>query len=415
MYATIYHAVKDLFGLEVPGLMLVQSFGFFVALAFLFCAWVFAKELNRRENSVLTVRKFRKLKIGEKPGFGDVFGTALFGFLIGFKFTGSGTEITEDFNPADYMFSLDGNLLAGLILAAVFGGLHWWWLNRKKLPEPKEVVVPVKPSEHVGNMTLIAGLFGFLGAKIFHILENIPSFVGEGGSERFSETLFSFAGLTMYGGLILGSVAVLVYARRHKMRLLHVMDACAPGLMLAYGVGRIGCHVSGDGDWGIVNTAPMPGWLSFLPDWMWAYDYPNNVNHVCNPWPSYDPHHAETLCNFAENPRLALPVFPTPLYESILCISLFFVLWKLRSKFAVPGLLFSVYLMFNGVERFFIELIRQNEILFHIGSWGVTQAEFIAFSLVLVGAIGFWWTRKRYAGQPAETAPVDDKANIEKA
>ncbi|MGL5891662.1 MAG: hypothetical protein ACRC3B_17350, partial [Bacteroidia bacterium] len=72
-------------------------------------------------------------------------------------------------------------------------------------------------------------------------------------------------------------------------------------------------------------------------------------------------------------------------------------------------------LMFNGVERFFIELIRQNEILFHLGSWGVTQAELIAFSLVVVGCIGVWWTRKRHAAQPEETAPVDDKANIETA
>jgi phosphatidylglycerol:prolipoprotein diacylglycerol transferase len=408
MYATIYHAVYDIFGVQLPGLMLVQSFGFFVAIAFLACAYVFARELNRREAKVLTVRKHRKVELGKKPGFGDVFGTALFGFLLGFKFMGMSGEMPEDFSPQSFMFSLEGSWITGFVMAALFGGIHWWILNRKTLPEPKTIVEAVKPSEHVANMTLIAGLFGFLGAKIFHVLENIPSFTGENGGDRLSDTLFSFSGLTMYGGLILGSIAVLVYARRHKMRLLHVMDACAPGLMLAYGIGRIGCHVSGDGDWGIVNTDPMPGWLSFLPDWMWAYDYPNNVNQVCNPWPGYDPHYAETLCNFSETPHLVLPVFPTPLYEAIMCISIFFVLWRIRKKFAVPGLLFSIYLVFNGTERFFIELIRQNEILFHIGSWGVTQAEMIAFGLVLTGVAGIWWTRKRFASQPEEAAPVDE-------
>ena len=64
------------------------------------------------------------------------------------------------------------------------------------------------------------------------------------------------------------------------MPFLRLADATAPGLLLAYGIGRIGCHVSGDGDWGIPNTLPKPGWLSWAPDWIWAYAYPNNVNRV---------------------------------------------------------------------------------------------------------------------------------------
>jgi hypothetical protein len=80
--------------------------------------------------------------------------------------------------------------------------------------------------------------------------------------------------------LIVAGIAVAIYARRKKIPFLHLADATAPGLILAYGIGRIGCHVSGDGDWGIVNTAEKPGWLSWLPDWAWSYDYPNNVGAI---------------------------------------------------------------------------------------------------------------------------------------
>lgn len=179
--------------------------------------------------------------------------------------------------------------------------------------------------------------------------------------------------------------------------MLHVMDACAPGLFLAYGFGRLGCQVSGDGDWGIVNLAPKPGWMSWLPDWMWAYDYPNNVNNTCNPYT--DPSSpqfimAQLMCD-PENIRLAAPVFPTPLYECIANVLFFAILWSQRKKFTSPGALFSVYLIFNGLERFLIELIRVNTTLFQIGSYHVTQAELIALCLFSLGVIGLIWTRKR--------------------
>jgi prolipoprotein diacylglyceryltransferase len=243
---------------------------------------------------------------------------------------------------------------------------------------------------------LVAAFFGFLGAKIFHILENFGSFLDDP-----MDMLFSFSGLTMYGGLILGGAAVLYYAKKQGFGLLHVMDACAPGLFLAYGVGRLGCQVSGDGDWGIVNTKPKPGWMSWLPDWFWAYDYPNNVNGVRNPYSPDDPEYMEanmraTIEQLANPDRLHLiaPVFPTPLYEAIANILFFAILWSQRKKFVSPGALFSVYLIFNGLERFFIELIRVNTTLFKIGSFHVTQAEIIALCLFTLGVIGLIWTKR---------------------
>lgn len=396
MYPTIYDAVKDLFGISLPFLKLLQSFGFFVAISFLLCAWVFAKELNRKDlegKFPYFPSKFRKIIKGAPLTQSDLISHFIFAFIIGWKFTNifiPGSPAAED--PRGYVLSLNGNIVAGIILGALWTGVRWFFANKNKLEKPIESEERISPAEHIGNMTLLAALFGFLGAKIFHILENFGEFL-----DNPKEMLFSFSGLTMYGGLILGGTAVLIYARKKGLTMFHVMDACAPGLFLAYGVGRLGCQVAGDGDWGIVNLKPKPGWMGFLPDWMWAYNYPNNVNHVCNPFQPGTPEFLmNSFCDFQANPHLVAPVYPTPLYEAMANIAFFFVFWLLlRKRFTTPGLLFSVYLICNGFERFFIELIRVNTTLFHIGTYHVTQAEVIAVCLMLLGAAGVFYTKKR--------------------
>jgi prolipoprotein diacylglyceryltransferase len=164
----------------------------------------------------------------------------------------------------------------------------------------------------------------------------------------------------------------------------HFADATAPGLMLAYGTGRLGCHISGDGDWGIVNTAPKPDWMGFLPDWFWTYNYPNNVINEGVPINGCVGNHCMVLPE---------PVFPTPLYESIACILLFAVLWSFRKRIMIPGMLFAIYLIMNGVERFLIEKIRVNT-QYHIGSLDITQAEIISMVLFVLGVVGVVWLRR---------------------
>jgi prolipoprotein diacylglyceryl transferase len=393
MYPTIYDAVKDLFHISIPFLKLLQSFGFFVAISFLLCAWVFAKELRRKETLGLLQPTFRKVMKGVPATRIELAGQFVFGFLIGWKFLSipfSGGLFNA--NPRNYILSGEGNIYLGVAAGLGLFYLRFWQSKKQVLPEPKEESEKVSAADHVGNMTLIAAMFGFLGAKIFHILENFGDFLKDP-----SGLLFSFSGLTMYGGLIMGGIAVLVYAKKQGFNILHVMDACAPGLFLAYGVGRLGCQVAGDGDWGIVNLKPKPHWMGFLPNWFWAYNYPNNVNGTCNPDdhnPAYSLSNLPMFCD-PEHPALASPVFPTPLYEAIANIIFFFMLWSQRKKFSSPGLLFSVYLIFNGVERFFIEMIRVDTTLFSIGSFHVVQAEIIGLSLVTLGVIGIFWTRKR--------------------
>jgi prolipoprotein diacylglyceryltransferase len=153
--------------------------------------------------------------------------------------------------------------------------------------------------------------------------------------------------------------------------------------MLAYGLGRIGCQVAGDGDWGIENTNPKP--FNWLPDWMWSYTYPNNVNEAgvkiagCT---------ESKYCN-----ELPVGVYPTPFYEIIVCLLLFVLIWSVRKRLKTPGTLFAFYLILNGLERFFIEKIRVNTRL-DIFGFHPTQAEVISTLLVVTGVV-LWIVLKR--------------------
>jgi len=229
----------------------------------------------------------------------------------------------------------------------------------------------IHPHQMVSTMILIAIGTGIIGARLFSILEYPSAFL-----EAPIKTLISSSGLTFYGGLILGASCVILYTRKKKIKTIHLLDAAAPALMLSYAIGRIGCHLSGDGDWGIVNTAVKPHWMNFLPDWIWAYDYPHNVAKQGVLFDSID----------AYGYVLPQPVFPTPLYEAIMCFMLFTILWAIRKKIAAPGLLFATYLIFNGVERFLIEKIRVDSEYNFLG-FQFKQATLISVILFCVGAL----------------------------
>jgi len=206
-------------------------------------------------------------------------------------------------------------------------------------------------------------------------------------------------------------------------------------LMLAYGTGRIGCQVSGDGDWGILNSAytvapnlkSIPGTPeifqttlaknsdfymgqfgsldnvqhlslkgpSFLPDWLFGYAYPHNVIGEGIKIPG---------CNGPYCSYLPIPVFPTPFYETIVCVSLFFLLWSLRKRFKVPGTLFAFYLLINGIERFLIEKIRVNT-RYSIFGYHPTQAEIISTLLIFGGAFLYYFLKKQavHRGLPSNS------------
>ena len=377
MYPTLSDMLRDLLGINIP--LPFPTFGFFVALAFLAAAYFFTKELKRKEALGWLKAKDIQVMVGEKASLWDLLSNGIVGFIIGFKlleaFLNYG-DLVDD--PQGFLFSLKGNFLGGILGAALFAYLKYREKDKAKLDQPKLVDQKLHPYEMVGNMTMIAAIAGILGAKIFHNLENISEF-----SEDPIGALLSFSGLSIYGGLIVGGASVLYYAAKNGLRWVHVADACAPGLMAAYGIGRIGCQMAGDGDWGMPNDAPKPEWMSFLPDWMWAFDYPNNVLGI-NLQEDFQRMGYESITGMA---------WPTPFYETVMALIIFGILWGIRKKIAIPGAIFSIYLIFNGIERFFIEKIRINPD-YHFLDIEATQAEVIAVILFLSGVLGLLYFSK---------------------
>ncbi len=385
MYPNLYYAFKDLFGVEWTGLKLVNSFGFFVAISFIAAAMVLTAELKRKSKEGLMSFKEEKMVVGKPASFSELLINFLLGFLMGFKLIGAFLDRNTLIDTQSYILSSQGNWVAGLAMGSLFAFLKWQEKNKVKLPKPEERIIRIWPHDRVGDMVILAFIFGFFGAKIFHNLENLDDLIKDPiGS------LISFSGLTFYGGLICATIAIWQYCRRNNMKPIHVADAIAPAMMLAYGLGRIGCQVAGDGDWGIINMNPKP--FSWLPDWAWAYSYPHNVLGEGVQIPG---------CVGQYCAQLPHPVFPTPLYEIIAALLLFAFLWSIRKKIKTPGIITAIYLIVNGIERFLVELIRVNT-KYHF--WGInpTQAELISAFLVLSGVVLlFYFSRKQTLGDKA--------------
>ena len=370
MYPTISHLLFDLFGIKIP--LPIQTFGFWVAIAFLAASYVITKELKRKEEEGFLNSRITKIMIGKPLSTYELLSSLISGFLIGFKLIEALFHYSDLVaNPQDFILSSRGSLIGGIFISIL--SIYFKWNENKKtrLVKPKEINKTVHPYELVGNITMIAAISGIIGAKIFHNLENLDAFLADPINQ-----LISFSGLTFYGGLIAGAFSVIWYTKKYKINTLQLIDAAAPALILAYGVGRIGCQMSGDGDWGVDNLSPKPEWLAIFPDWMWSYTFPNNVINSgvliegC-------------VGNFCR--ELSNPVWPTAFYEVIMCLLIFGFILAIRKNIKVPGLVFCIYLILNGIERFLIEKIRVNTEYNILG--GITQAEIISVCLVFIGVI----------------------------
>lgn len=256
--------------------------------------------------------------------------------------------------------------LAMLVATALFrrdlqqrrltGGLRPMRLRRKNallIEEPHQL------DEFVSNFAFGVLLCGLLGARIFHILEHLDQFLLDPG-----RMVFSRSGFSIMGGLILGTAAGAVMVWRSGLPVRPVLDAAAPAMMIGYGLGRIGCQISGDGDWGgAADMALKPGWL---PTWWWAQTYDNNIYGQVIPPPG---------------------VYPTPVYETAMALVLFGLLWALRRHAFRAGWLFALYLVLAGAERLLIEQIRVNPVL-HVLGLQATQAEMTATAFIVLGLAG---------------------------
>lgn len=314
MYPKFSDIINDFFGTNIN--LPIQTYGLFVALAFVFGGWVVYLELKRKENEKIIFSFEKEVKVKGK---------------------------------AD-----------------------------------KEKIL-VHPRQLTTNIIFVAAIFGIIGSKLFDVIEHLDMLIKDPVG-----TLFSFSGLAFYGGLITAAFAVGIYSERNKIPWPVIADVVAPALMLAYGIGRIGCQLAGDGCWGIANPDPKPEWLSFLPDWMWAFNYPNNVINAGVLIPGCD----RPNCHVLDQ-----AVFPTPLYETIIALLFFGVIMSIRKKIHIHGYLFSIYLILNGIERLFIEQLRVN-IEYNFLGMKVTQAEMIAVGLILAGLAGFYYFRWKEKRKP---------------
>jgi phosphatidylglycerol:prolipoprotein diacylglycerol transferase len=211
----------------------------------------------------------------------------------------------------------------------------------------------------VSDLAMICAIYGVIGAHIFHLLEYPRELVQDPIA-----MIFSLDGFSIYGGLILGAIAGAIFLNKRAVPIIPMLDALAPSIILGYGIGRLGCQVSGDGDWGTAaNMAIKPNWL---PDWFWTQTYENNVVGTIIPAPG---------------------VYPTPLYEALAAFLIFAFLWSIRKTHYKTGFLFSVYLLLSGFERLLIEKIRINS-EYHLWGMNFTQAEFISTALIIAGVVG---------------------------
>ncbi len=388
MYPDLSYIFHDIFGSQPDNVFsIVKTFGLFLVIAILVAAFFFAKELLRKKEDGLFQPIQSKITVGEPASPMSLFLNGLLGFFLGFKFFYAFSNF-PDFqqDPAKVIFSLKGideplSWIGGLALAAIFVWIKYTEKKKEQLPKPIEKTLTVYPHDRIGDITVVSVLSGIIGAKLFAMIEDLDLvFSGQITFGYWLSQFFSGSGMAIYGGLILGFLGGYLYLRYLKIRALPVLDAVAPALMISYGVGRLGCHFSGDGDWGIVNTAAKPGWV---PQFLWSYDYPHNViNETANSKVPGCEGLGWDYCNV-----LAEAVYPTPLYEFMMALILFAVMWVLRKRIKTVGLMFFGYLILNGFERFWIEKIRVNED-YEIFGMMSTQAEFIAVMLMLIGLIG---------------------------
>ncbi|MBS1492173.1 MAG: prolipoprotein diacylglyceryl transferase [Bacteroidetes bacterium] len=208
--------------------------------------------------------------------------------------------------------------------------------------------------ENTGVIIVFLALFGgIVGAKLFYFIEqwNFGSFASLMHYFTFEE-MFSASGLTFYGGLVMSIVLIIIYCKVKKLSVLRIFDMMSPGTILGYGIARIGCHLAGDGDYGM--PIPQGSFWSFLAMSYEKGTYPTPPGVV---------------------------VHPTPLYEFAAAFLIFLFLMKIRKNYNVPGTLFAIYLILAGLERFLVEIIRTNpRIILEL-----SQAQIISVAMIIGG------------------------------
>ncbi|HEV7968053.1 MAG TPA: prolipoprotein diacylglyceryl transferase [Candidatus Acidoferrales bacterium] len=211
----------------------------------------------------------------------------------------------------------------------------------------------------------MTGLAGLAGSRLYHLLESPAEFFADPWPQLFSTMGFAFV-----GAILGGFIALVLLAKRFRMPILLMLDAASPAAAIGYGIGRIGCLISGDGDYGKPTALP------------WGMAFPNGIvptTQSCVEWG------AAPDCR----------VHPTPIYEFLAAILIFWILWRLGARglkiHAPNGIIFAAYLVLTGIARFLVEIIRINPRSFY----GLTNAQAASVVSILAGVALYVYCRPK--------------------
>src|SRR4051794_24777837 len=221
-----------------------------------------------------------------------------------------------------------------------------------------------KPPDWAYEMGFAALFGGVVGSRVYFVIQNYDEVKND-----LAGNFFSGAGLVWYGGAIGGALAVLLWAAYRDFVKLALLDLAAPALALGYAIGRCGCQLSGDGDYGKPWDGP------------WAMAYPHGTVPT------------------------ERTVHPTPIYETLVMGLGAWLLWQLRDRVRA-GVLFALYLLYAGTERFLVEFLRRNS----VAALGLTTAQLESLAMIVVGLAWIAIVVRRHGGiwrqAPSEAAPA---------
>jgi phosphatidylglycerol:prolipoprotein diacylglycerol transferase len=218
------------------------------------------------------------------------------------------------------------------------------------------------------GMVAVAVVLGIVGAKLWHVIDTPAEFRDEGW-----RVLWDTAGFAWFGGLVFGISALVFQGWWAKIGGLRTLDLAAPSAAIGYGIGRIGCFLSGDGCYGLETKLPWPLGMSF----------PNGI----------------------EPTPLGVSVYPTPLIELVAGLLIGWWLWRRAGKPHAVGAIVGQYLVLSGIARFFVEMIRRNPKVL----WSLSNAQLASAGSVIAGILLIVWASRRPATEPKTATSIVEK------
>ncbi len=282
-----------------------------------------------------------------------------------------------------WLFEIPSFPVGSYAVMMTFGFLAGWWFLREGYARRGY------PLRLATDLIIVAALTGLIGARLLSVAENWDIFI-----QNPVGVLLGSGGLTWYGGVLLAVPACIYLVWRDGLSPLKCFDCTAPGMSVGYAFGRLGCHLSGDGCYGLPTSLP------------WGMAYPRGAV------PIYE------------------PVHPTPIYEAIFAFGVAaFLGWWDGSRRLRPGMMIATFFVLHGVSRFVVEFIRLNDRYWFgkggietiewknyvAGSFGLSLSQWVSVAMVIGGTWGLWYVLRKPPEAPQEVEEPSEAATAEAA